>query len=505
MITGPPATARVLEGGSIIRTRHISRALVFLCTALLALSAPTAADAQEYSERREIAVFRLNYYGAPRDPVPAAETVVQLGRVFRLERRVQAETTEIFQQAVGAIDEKIRSVFIDMGRFDVIGMGSRLNHENVDAFVEALRDHRSESIELPDTVLFGEEAFTKADFDRLTGGFIVVVPSVSFYDLSREVNEDGDAGYEARIETSFTFIDADTLTTVDQFFVETSSYDRDPEEAMREAVEAIPPRLSFETRSMDIFRIRTGILAVDGRNITLEFGRNMGVRPGDEYAIVRRIRNAAGRSYQEETGLIVVQEVRENFSVGHLIYTDEAPRVGAQLEEVPRFGVETTPYGGVITSAFGPLGSDGSDSGGGNTSVLLGARVTYSRGFSTFRPLVGVEIPIRQLGSGLFPLNLYAGGELNWYLGRLKLAPGFGLGVGGGVPLVEADDEFYLSHLGGHLRASLMYAVSRNSYAFIDLGYAVWLGLAPAGVPASLQDYFAGYNGILISAGVLLK
>ena len=473
------------------RTR-CRRVLLILAVTLATVA---VAHAQEFSEKKEIAVFRLNYYGAPRDPVPSSETVIQLGKVLRYERTVQAETTEIFQQAVGAIDEKIRSVFIDLGRFDVIGMSMRLNHENVDAFMEALRDYRAENVELPETVLFGEEAFTRADFNRLVGGFIVVVPSVSFYDLSREENDDGNVAYDATIETSFTFIDSDTLSTEGQFFVETNGYDEDPEEAMREAVDGIPRQLSFEIRKMDLFRIRTGVLAVDGRRVTIEFGRNMGVRPGDEYAIVRSVESVAGRSYEEETGLLIVEEVRRDFSVAHLIYADDRPRIGDQLEEVPRFGIETTPYGGGIIDATGGL-----------SNFLVGVRAVASRGFFTARPLVGLEIPIRQAGSGLFPLNLYAGGELNWYLGRLKLAPGIGAGVGGGIPLdPDSEDQFYVTHLGGHVRASLMYAVSRDIYAFLEAGYAAWVGLASDTVPTSVRPYFDGYYGILISAGIVLK
>jgi len=456
---------------------------------------PTAAYAQEFSEKKEIAVFRLNYYGAPRDPVPQSQTIIQLGNVLRFERTVGAETTQVFQQAVGAIDEKIRSVFAEMGRFDVIGMQMRLNHENADAFVEALRDYRAETVELPETVLLGEEAFTKADFNRLVGGFVVVIPSVSFYDLSREQRNDGELRYEADIETSFTFIDADNLETVEQFFIETSGYDADPEQAMREAVEGIPAQLTFRVRSMDLFRIRSGILAVDGRSITLEFGRNMGVRPGDEYAIVQRREGVAGRSYDEETGLLVVEEVRRDFSTARLIYADEPPEAGDQLEEIPRFGIETGAYGGAIIGS-----QEGASSG------LLGFRASVARGFFSLRPLVGLEIPLRQLGGGLLPVNTYAGAELNWYLGRFKLTPGVALGVGGGIPLGgESRDDFHLTHIGGHVTAGAMYALSRDVYAFVDGGYAAWIGLLDEGVHASVRSYFQGYYGIRVSAGIILK
>jgi hypothetical protein len=489
---------RVHDLRSEPRRFHLRSIPVVVCAtaiAVLLAAAPEPSAAQEFSEKKEIAVFRLNYYGAPRDPVPQSQTIIQLGDVLRFERTVEAQTTEIFRQAVGAIDEKIRSVFVEMGRFDVIGMQMRLNHENVNAFVEALRDYRAESVELPETVLLGEEAFTKADFNRLVGGFVVVIPSVSFYDLSREAQNDGEVRYEATIETSFSFINADTLETVDRFSVETAGSDADPEQAMREAVEGIPAQLTFRVRSMDLFRIRTGVLAVDGRSVTIEFGRNMGVRPGDEYAIVRPRESLGGRTFQEETGLLVVEEVRSDFSVARLIYAEEQPRVGDQLEEVPRFGIETSPYAGAVVGTQG-----------GASSGVIGIRAAASRGFYSVRPIAGLEIPLRQVGGGFFPLNSYGGAELNWYLGRFKLAPAVAVGVGGGFPLGGDNGEnFYLTHIGGHVRASLMYALSRDTYGFVEAGYAAWVGLLSESVPASLSSYFRGYYGIRISAGIALK
>ena len=89
-----------------------------VCLAMFLLGAVSVV-AQECSERRQVAVFRLSYYGEPRDPVPESETFIRIGNIFTFRRTVESETTEIFQRAVGAIDEQILSVFINMGRFDL--------------------------------------------------------------------------------------------------------------------------------------------------------------------------------------------------------------------------------------------------------------------------------------------------------------------------------------------------------------------------------------------------
>jgi hypothetical protein len=74
------------------------------------------------------------------------------------------------------------------------------------------------------------------------------------------------------------------------------------------------------------------------------------------------------------------------------------------------------------------------------------------------------------------------------------------------VPLAEGvEDQFYVTHLGGHVRASLMYAVSRDIYAFLEGGYAAWVGLDNSSASAAVGSYFDGYYGFLISAGIVLK
>ncbi len=450
--------------------------------------------AQQFSERQEVAVFRLNYYGAPRDPVPERSTTIQLGNIFRFERTVERDTTEIFQRAVGAVDEKIRSVFINLGRFDVIGLDKRLEAENVDAFIRALQGYREERVEIPETVLLGQQAFTEADFERIVGGFIVVIPSVSFYNLSR----DNDGEYDATIETSFTFINVDTMQTEGQFFVETYGSDDDAADAMKQAVDGIPTQLEFRIRQMDVFKIRTGIVEVRGRKVIVEFGENMGIQLGDEYAIIQPRLTNLGYETADESGLLLIKEVREQYSVAEVLYARPNPIIGDQLEEVPRIGIEVSGYAHVLSE----LTID-------NSVLVLGLKATASRGFYRFRPLGGIEIPFTSTLLGLlFPMNVYLGGDANWYLGRLKLNPSLTAGVGGGVPIVDDlfSQDFYLSHVGGTAKMSLSYLINRDTMIYADLGYARWFGLYERLFDSTVVNrFFDGYGGILIGAGVTFK
>lgn len=475
--------------------RLVSRfAVVSVLAVVLTATVAVPGTAQQFSERREVAVFRLNYYGAPTDPVPERSTSIQLGNIFRYERTVERDTTEIFQRAVGAVDEKIRSVFINMGRFDVIGLDKRLQTENVDAFIRTLQDYREQQIEIPETVLLGQEAFTEADFEQIVGGFIVVIPSVSFYNVSR----DDDGEYDATIETSFTFINVDTMRTEGQFFIETFGSDDDAADAMKAAVDGIPLQLEFRLRELEIFRLRTGIVDVRGQEVILEFGENMGIQRGDEYAIIQPRLTELGYETADESGLLLIKEVREQYSVAQVLYSRPNPIVGDQLEEVPRIGFEITPYAELF-SDFEPD----------NSIFVLGLRGTASRGFYRFRPLAGVEIPFTSTLLGLlFPMNVYIGGDANMYLGRIKVNPSITAGLGGGVPIVDDifSQDFYLSHVGGTAKIGLSYLINRDTMVNVQLGYARWIGLYDRFFDSAVvRRFFDGYGGILVGAGVTFK
>jgi hypothetical protein len=450
---------------------------------------------QEFSERQEIAIFRLSYYGQPvREPSPELRVEVR-GRRGSLSVELRGsgdpQTDQLFVRAFGAVDERVRSVFTGLGRFDVIGMSQRLTEESVDDFIDVLSEYKRNTTELPEAVLLGQQTFTEADFRELAGDFVVVVPSVSWYSLTR--NDDG--SYVAEIETSFTFIDVANLVTFDQFSITTTGVDPQAESAVREAVNGIAGELSFRVRSMPEFQIKTGVLEVDGRQVILEFGRNMGLMPGDEYAIVSSRVLSTGHIATSETGLIVIREVQEGFSVGEVLYASPRVRVGDQLQEVARRGVELSGYLDVITDGYAEV------------TYAAGLRATVSRGFFAWRPQAAAEVPFRGIIAGvLLPVNLLVGGEWNYHINRLKLSPALMLGVGGGVPLSDDEnlDSFYLSHLGGQARLTGSLLITRDIMLYVEAGFAYWAGLYGS-PPAALRDALSSYGGLLIGGGVTFK
>jgi hypothetical protein len=434
---------------------------------LFLLLLPALLFAQQVSEKEEIAVFKLGYY-----------------------------KWNIPNEVLGNIDEEIKGVFINIGRFEVMGMTQRLEEGDLNEFIARLKELKESRVEIPAEVQMGKEFFTEADLNRLIGSFVVVIPSVSNYILVRL--DSGD--YEATIKTSFTFYNVEEERTFAQFSVETSGQDENDRKAVSLAVNAIPLQLTYEIRKVDEFRLRTGVLEVRDREVYLEFGRDMGIKLGDEYVIMSTRILKAGKSFSTEQGLLIVKEVSDEVSKAQIIYAKDRPQVGDQLQEVPRLGFDTSPY---LRLALG-AGADG------KTLPVVGFRQSVLRGFYGFRPMVGIEIPfVRNLLWGL-PINFYVGGEYDIHLGRLQVIPMAGFGLGGAYLWYledgdEENDEFILSHLGGMGNVTLTYLATRDIKLTAEAGYMHWFSLDPTSLFFDESLLFKTYGGLFIGAGLSIK
>ena len=111
--------------------------------------------AQTVSGKKDIAVFRLSHSG------------------------------DVPSEVAARIDQRIIGTVTSFKRFNVIGMQYRLNSSNVASFIDQIKGMKEHQSEVPETVLSGEEAFTRADWERLTGAFLVFVPRITAYDENR--------------------------------------------------------------------------------------------------------------------------------------------------------------------------------------------------------------------------------------------------------------------------------------------------------------------------------
>jgi len=425
----------------------------------LILFAGAVAFGQSISSKQDIAIFRLSYYDLN---IPAS--------------------------ALAQVDQRIEGVFVNIGRFNVIGMNYRLSESDIVDFIAKLKELKQAQTPVPKEFSLGKEAFTEADLNRLIGSFVIVVPVLTSYSLQYEQS----TGYTAELETSFSYISAQTSTSIAQFSIRTIGVGQTASDAARDAASAISGQLVYQIRTIPEFQLKTGVIDVNGSTVLIELGRNMGVRLGDEYAIITSRLLPSGYTVSDRTGLLIVKAVNDDISYAQVIYSAKPPQIGDQLKEVPRIGFESSFYSHLILasevlgSTYAPV-------------VTLGIMQTLTRGFYNFRPLVGAEIPLSagsiggatSYGNGGLPVNLFLGGQLNWRFWRFDLAPLAAVGIGGAVPS-SSQQSFYVSIAGGLAQLTLSYLISPEVKLFADAGFEQWL-------PISLDGWGGFYGGLGVS------
>jgi len=430
---------------------------------VIILAVTASASAQPViSEKQDIAIFALGYYG-----------------------------WNIPGQALGSIDGQIQKVFSDLGRFTILGVSQRLSSGGLEQFISAMRQSKQASFVMPEKIQFGEAFLTEAEFNRLVGAFIVVVPVVlefnSFYDTKN-------LQYQTNIKTNITFIDVANNGAVlaIKTLSSSGSHKTNQYESVRSAIDSIPGQLQYEIRSIPEFQINTRILSASGSTIRLQLGADMGLRKGDEYSIIQRA-TVEGFDDSREAGLVVIKDVGQEVSTGQVLFSSIKLGKDTQLREIPRMGSELDLY----------IHSIGSST---VSSVVPGLRATASRGFYAFRPYVAVQVPLGLMSSFLwdlieiFPVNVILGGEYVVNMGRLSVAPNAGIGLSYFVITAggSSTDTDFLSHIGFQASVRAAYLINRNLRAFVDIGYEGWLAVTDV-----LGN--VGYEGTTVGAGVTFK
>jgi len=438
--------------------------LLVVSLAIAILICASAYGQPVISEKQDVAVFALGYYGWN---IPA--------------------------QVLGSIDSEIQKVFADLGRFTIVGVSQRLSSGGLDQFIATIKKAKQANFVMPDKFQFGEVFLTEGEFNKLIGSFIVVAPVVtefnSFYNTKS-------LQYETSLKTSITFIDvASGGTVVAIKSISSTGTDKNNQfKSISAAIESIPGQLEFEIRSIPEFQLKTRILSVSGSKIKLQMGLNMGLKKGDEYSIIQKD-SIEGFDNSREAGLVVISEVSQEVSTGEVLYSSIKPTRDTQLKEIARFGTDLDVY---VHSVSGAV-----------PTIMPGFRAVASRGFYGFRPYAAVQVPLALMSSYLFwgvipldiiPVNAIFGGEFQINMGRLSLTPYAGVGVSyihvttAGV----STDTDFLSHIGAQAFAKAAYLFNRNMKVFVDLGFEQWI---------AISDFWgnASYGGVSLGAGVTFK
>ena len=185
--------------------------------AAILLSGRLAAQAPTVSEKKDVAVFSLGYYG-----------------------------WAIPLETLGSIDQEIQKVFVDLGRFTILGYTERLSSAGLQQFIDTLKKSKEANFVMPDKFTFGEATLTEAEFNKLVGAFIVATPIVS--EFNSRYNKDK-SQWETDIKTNVTFIDIGNGGSVMGIAeVKSSGSDKDNQNnSISNAINGIP--MQFSSRS----------------------------------------------------------------------------------------------------------------------------------------------------------------------------------------------------------------------------------------------------------------
>jgi len=447
------------------------RFIAMLMASLLCTMSVTAQQA-EISKKQDVAVFALGYYG------------------YNIPLEVLAN-----------VDAEIQGVFVNLGRFNVLGQTERFSSKDVQDFINLIQTAKQNNTPLPDEVKFGDVQLTEGLLKKLYGAFVVVIPTIVDFKVEKPNNE-----YQARIKTSVAFLNVAEGTTIGMANIETTGTSRETQtKAVAEAINAIPVQLTYEVRKIPAFTLRTQVLQADAFEAKMQFGTDMGVVVGDEYVVVKRS-TIGGLVDEREDGLLVIKDVGPQVSTAAVRYAGPTLKEGAQLREVPRLGFDAEPYL-YYMNYFGTV--DGWDLGTQNLTptngvLAAGLKVAVSRGFYDVRPVVGIQL---NFDPALWlPVIAYAGVEYKLYLRRVALTGTAALaGASNAIVrileenLSESDDPWF-THYGIKLNAGASYLISRDMRIFANVGLDYLFGILGAS-----YGPFQSYGGYGIAAGVAFK
>ena len=424
-------------------------ALVYI---LLALTL----SAQTVSGKKDIAVFRLSHSGN----VPS--------------------------EVAAMIDQRIINAIAAFKRFNVIGMQYRLSSSTIASFIDKIKGMKEAQSEIPETVLSGEEAFTRADWERLTGAFLVFAPRITAYDenlILEEIEVDDKKVikkyWKIRIEGSVSILDVSGSTGERIIPLSVSQIAKRHSDAVHAAINSLDSLIYTAIKFEPEFALSSGVVAVDRENntVTIELGKDIGIKAGDEYILQKSI-SVGGKQLTKESGNLIVSEVHDTFSIAKVIYADQPIVEGDAVKELLNQKIILQGYAGITVPITGVTTKNSKEYL--RIQPTFGIRVAYNANFHLSISL-GYEYAIQQpigqsavlddkpmrftpFGTGYFGIGIY-----NFYVSRFKLTPELQFCFSGASVSAKANSakpklnySITASQLGGRILVSADYFISRK-------------------------------------------
>jgi hypothetical protein len=262
-------------------------------------------------------------------------------------------------EVLGYADTSIDNVFVNLKRFNVLGFGNyRIESQDIEDFIARVREARSEKAKEAGTYdeKFGTLVIKGEDFDRIANSFLVVAPSLSNYTwtVRREERSFGLSTYVKReytvdIVMDLAFLNVREGRQEEAVRVNGTASNESLDRASRQAVDSAVSSLSLKIRQLEAFKIKSGIIRVKGDTVYFELGKNIGVKPGDEFEVLTRQEvGKTGRIVELPTGLVRVRKVYPETTEARIVYQSERITEGDQLAEAANAGVQLSFQAGVM-------------------------------------------------------------------------------------------------------------------------------------------------------------
>lgn len=412
-------------------------------------------SAQTVSGKKDIAVFKLSH------------------------------SSDVPPEIAARIDQRIIGVVTSFKRFNVIGMQYRLSSSNVASFIDQIKGMKERRLEIPETVLSGEEAFTRTDWERLTGAFLVFAPRITAYDeklIIEEIELDDKIVikkyWSITIEGALSILDVSGSAgerVIPLYVREISTWRSD---AIDDTIDSFESAVYGAVKFEPEFALSSGVIAVDrnSNEVTIEFGKDIGLKKGDEYLLQKNI-SVAGKQSLKETGLLIISEVHDTFSIAKVIYADQPIVEGDTVKERLNSHVLLQGYAGITVPVTGVMTRNSREYL--RVQPTFGIRLAYNAGFH-LGILFGYEYAVQQpvgdsavlnakpmkltpFGTGYLGIGVY-----NAYVSRFKITPELQFCFSGTSVSAQTDSAkskvgaVTVSQLGGRLLVSADYFISRN-------------------------------------------
>ncbi len=429
------------------------------------------------------------------------------------------------ESALSSIDGEIQSVFVGLGRFEVVGAPKRLTIKEIPLLVEAVKHSKAPSFAMTDEVPVGAQSFTAPEFDNLLKASIIVIPVVVGF--SSEYNPRL-LSYRSRVKVSFAFVGVQDGKVIAFRTLETTGdHLIDPRSAVRNAIDDIPDKLEYEIATIPDFQLARKILSVEGRKVTLVLGSDLGIIPSDEFSVLYpTVEN--GIRKDRFVGTIAVRETSPKQSIAWIEYADSPITPECELSEIVKVGIENEPYLHAIIGKgmrhpkfdkADPAALTWSDT---TTTWVPGFRFGYTKLAYNLRPYVMFEAPLNGWYSGspsvgaityktsASAFNVGLGLETTVYLSRFQLVPFAQFGIGlDTFSITNADTDTSVSKLSSKSALSAL-----GGTVGVDAGYLlndkVRLN-ASAGasyygaLDSTIERLWGSYGGFFVGLGATVS